>query len=151
MATHQWAFPREPAQIRNMPRAIAAMKRIVDATVTTGIDAVENKVEGTKNIVTGKLADGLTDRISVAYDGRIEVQGVDPGELFLFPGGLTNSCDTGDKAYDLLVLACLAVAKVNLRGDITITSPASRGRWNQAINIASTVLGDDVPNPLDDV
>jgi hypothetical protein len=151
MAIHQWTFPREPAQIRNMPRAIAAMKRIVNATVTTGVDAVETQVDGQKNIATGKLEDGLTDRISVAYDGRIEVQGVDPGEVFAFPGTVSNSCDTGDKAYDLLVLACLAVAKVNLRGDITITSPASRGQWNQAVTVASQVLGDDVPNPLDDV
>lgn len=150
MAIHQWSFPREPARIRNMPRCVEAMERIAKAIGVHAIDASSSKTLRTKDIVTGKLDDGQTDRISKAFDGNVTLQGADAGQLFDFPGGLTNSCDTADKAYDLLVLACLAVAKANLRDDITITSDASRGRWNQAVALASQALGAEVPNPLDD-
>jgi hypothetical protein len=151
MAIHQWTFPRDPATIRNMPRCIAAMEQIVSAVGVHAIAASSGKTVRTKDIITGTLEDGQTYRVSTAFDGFVSVQGADPGEAFNFPGGLNNSCDTGDKAYDLLVLACLAVAKVNLRSEITITSDASRGRWNQAVTIASQVLGDEIPNPLDDI
>lgn len=150
MAIHQWTFPRDPSEIRNMPRCVEAMERIAKAVGTHSIDASSSKAIRTKDVVTGKLEDGQTDRVSKAFDGQVTLQGADAGQLFDFPGGLANSCDTGDKAYDLLVLACLAVAKVNLRDDITITSEASRGRWQQAAALASQVLGDEVPNPLDD-
>jgi hypothetical protein len=151
MAIHQWTFPRDPATIRNMPRCVEAMERIAKAIGIHAIDASSSKTLRTKDVITGKLEDGQTDRVSKAFDGQVTLQGADAGQLFDFPGTLSNSCDTGDKAYDLLVLACLAVAKLNLRSEITITSDASRGRWNQAVALASQVLGDSVPNPLDDV
>lgn len=144
MPTHRWTFPRDPAEIRNMPRCLEAMQAIVDARAKHNIDATADKLERTKDVITGKLDDGKTDRVSKAFDGSVTVQGLDAGDSFVFPGGLDNVCDTRGKAYDRLILACLSVAKANLRDDITITSDASDPEWDSAAALASDVVGGEI-------
>jgi hypothetical protein len=144
MPTHQWTFPRDPGEIRNMPRCLEAMQAIVDARSKHSIDATADKLERTKDVVTGKLEDGQTDRISKAFDGRVTVQGLDAGDPFEFPGTLANVCNTRGKAYDRLILACLSVTKANLRDDIEITSDASDHEWDAAAVLASDVVGGEI-------
>ena len=145
---HQWSFSKGDAKCRNLLKCLDAMQQIVDAVGVHGIGADEIKTANRKSVITGKLDDGIEDRVSTFFDGTITDHGTDAGEAFVFPGAGSNVCETDGKPYDLLVLACLTVAKVTCREWITVTTQASPGRLRLAADLANEVLGGDFP-PLE--
>lgn len=73
----------------------------------------------------------------------------DSHETFAFPPeGPFTFCKTASKPYDIVVVACLAVAKDCLSSMIDISSDGDRGKWEEGVALASKILNREIANPI---
>lgn len=114
-------------------------------------------IQSHQSIIAGQDGEGKPDlRLDkVIFNG----QGNDSYETFLFEpygnnpspsgGGKDFSfCKTACKPYDIVVVACLAIAAENLGEGIEVSSDGNRSDWVEGVALASRVLSRDVPNPI---
>lgn len=85
-----------------------------------------------------------------AYFG-INGEGDDAYETFVLPRNVSeirefNFCKTGERPYDTLVTACLA--RMAETGVITVSSDGSHEDFQAGVELASTILGREVSNPI---
>jgi len=83
---------------------------------------------------------------------KIAFNGVEPNdhETFVFPDA-DGFCKTAMKPYDIVVTACLAIAKDVFGNEIRVSSDGNDSDWTAGIALASQVLGRSIANPLVDV
>lgn len=83
---------------------------------------------------------------------KIAFNGVTPldHETFVFPEA-NGFCKTAQKPYDIVVTACLAIAKDVFGNEIEVSSDGNSSDWTAGIALASKVLGRPIANPLVDV
>jgi hypothetical protein len=58
-------------------------------------------------------------------------------------------CKTDHKAYDPVVVGCLAVLAHELRGHFTVSSDGGPAEWQPGVELACNVLGENIPNPIE--
>ena len=83
----------------------------------------------------------------VLFNGRHENN--QDHETFHFPGehGF-NFCKTAAKPYDIVVTACLAVAKDIFGSEISVSSDGEAEDWVKGVELAKRVLGRPIANPI---
>ncbi len=127
--SHYWRHP-DLTSHSDLTRALADMRRCVDESGVAveyrgapwygpndlGFDAVEDSCETFAFLATDQSPDGF------------------------------NSCKTRGLPYDVLVVACLAVA-AELLG-VRVLSDGDWRDWELGVALASRVLGRPVPNPI---
>lgn len=70
-------------------------------------------------------------------------------ETFYFPGEIGfNFTKTNQKPYDVVVTACLAVAKDVLGDAIDVSSDGDASDWDAGVELAKQVLGREIQNPI---
>ena len=85
----------------------------------------------------------------VILKGEIAFNGKSPNEYetFDFPGE-DGFCKTQNRPYDIVVVACLAIAKDILGNEIEVSSDGGAEDWVAGVQLASDVLGRDIENPI---
>jgi hypothetical protein len=83
----------------------------------------------------------------VLFNGRYENS--QDHETFHFPGEDGFSfCKTAAKPYDVVVTACLAVAKDIFGDEIDVSSDGDSEDWVKGVELAERVLGRPIANPI---
>ena len=82
-------------------------------------------------------------KTSVAFNGV----GPNAHETFDFPEQ-DGFCKTAQKPYDIVVVACLAIAKDVFGNEIEVSSDGGAEDWDAGVRLASKVLGRDIDNPI---
>jgi len=83
----------------------------------------------------------------------IHFNGVDENshETFVFPPyNSFNFCKTRQKPYDIIVTACLTVAKHYFGDIIEVSSDGYPYEWIKGVKLASSILGIEFENPIAD-
>ena len=80
----------------------------------------------------------------------VSFNGVPPNdhETFLFPEQ-DGFCKTAQKPYDIVVVACLAIAKDVFGAEIRVSSDGKGEDWDAGVRLASEVLGREIENPIE--
>ena len=141
--THYWYLNEKANNVSAFVKTTAEMSRIIQSH---------------QSIIAGQDGGGKPDLRpdTVIFNGQGDE---DSYETFLFePYGNRPSpseegkdfafCKTACKPYDIVVVACLAVAAENLGAGIEVSSDGNRSDWVEGVALASRVLGRDVPNPI---
>jgi hypothetical protein len=82
---------------------------------------------------------------------RLALNGVgdDSCETFDFPPSRSSDfCKTNGHPYDVVVTACLAIAKHRLGDDLEVSSDGETDDWARGVALASKILGEPVKCPL---
>jgi hypothetical protein len=69
-------------------------------------------------------------------------------ESFLFPDQ-DGFCKTAKEPYDVVVIACLAIAKDVFGEEIRVRSDGGGEDWDEGVRLASSVLGREIDNPIE--
>lgn len=96
------------------------------------------------------LGDAFGLNTPVISETEVLVNGMHAGSHETFHFGETGFtfCKTAYKPYDIVVTACLAVAKEVFGDDIDIGSDGNADDWENGVKLAGQVLGRPIENPL---
>ncbi len=85
------------------------------------------------------------DEASVCFNG------VNPDDYETFAFEISSGfhfCKTANRPYDIVVTACLAIAKDVFGNEIQVTSDGDPRDWVAGVDLASRVLGRPIENPI---
>ena len=140
--THYWRLNDKANDVSAFIKTTAEMSRIIQShqSIIAGGDG-EGKPDLRPDVVifNGQGNDSYETFLFQPYGNRPSPSG--EGKDFAF-------CKTACKPYDIVVVACLAVAAENLGAGIEVSSDGDRYDWVEGVALASRVLGRDVPNPM---
>jgi hypothetical protein len=98
-----------------------------------------------------KLGDAFGEKVPEVNGDEILFNGHVPDDYETFhfsKQGGREFCKTSYKPYDLIVVACLAVAKDIFGEEIDVSSDGDHGDWEAGVAFASKVLGREIQNPI---
>ena len=153
--THYWYLNKQSEEVKEVNgingsqfgRATIDIGKIIDASrvLLAGWDGNgEPEVNVDKVSFNGIGDDGhetfVFQRFGTQKDRQSPLSPEDAYKDFAF-------CKTAQKPYDIIVVACLAVADQVIGDGIEVSTDGDVDDWDKGVAFASRVLGRDVPVP----
>jgi hypothetical protein len=142
--THYWTCAVPPSQlpINKVTKALQDMRVLVIAARSRRELPVETLEETYLPLKDGKRRRLVFMRINGSLPGT-------RGQDFVFPPSTDYaSCTTDRQPYDLVVMACLAVAKYHLGELLAIRSTGTGQEWSAAVQFVDETLRITVANAV---
>jgi hypothetical protein len=129
--THYWNIAKVSKHSSRFAKAVSDMAKVIRKSPVP---------------LAGPHGEGKPElkKTSVAFNGV----GPNAHETFDFPEQ-DGFCKTAQKPYDIVVTACLAIAKDVFGNEIEVSSDGDRRDWDAGVRLASKVLGRDIDNPIE--
>lgn len=142
--THYWRLAKISQHSTRFEACAKDMRKIIEAAPQLGITLCGPSGDASMPVEFETDDEG---RPFIAINGK----GADSHESFHWPPTEDfDFCKTAEKPYDVIVVACLAVAAEIFGTEIDVTSDGDRKDWADGVRFAEHVLGRDIPNPIED-
>ncbi len=132
--THYWTSHTNLKQHPKFKQVIKDMAKII---------------EHCPHLLAGPLGEGnpIIEVDYIGFNGKDEKD--EAYETFAFDESPDfHFCKTAHRPYDIVVTACLSIAKDLLKQTIKISSNGKEKEWEDGVHLASKVLGRIIRNPL---